>query len=141
MQYYQTCLELDSLIQSYEQLKIEVKIKQAKINRLRETSDELKELKAQQHELGLRSLEVTLKATERELEILIDIFFSFPKHYTRAEIEEGQPEYWDKRLTGNAEKMLMGGSGVNYAHIEAMEQAGILEKLIAEVEASRKELS
>jgi len=34
----------------------------------------------------------------------------------------------------------MGGSGVNPAHIEAMEQAGVLDKLIEEVQESKKEL-
>jgi hypothetical protein len=37
--------------------------------------------------------------------------------------------------------MLMGGATVNPAHIEAMEQAGVLDDFIAEVEKTKKELS
>ena len=34
----------------------------------------------------------------------------------------------------------MGGSSVNASHIEAMEQAGVLDNFIAEVEQSKREL-
>jgi hypothetical protein len=37
--------------------------------------------------------------------------------------------------------MLMGGSSVNASHIEAMEQAGVLDNFVAEVEKTKKELS
>jgi predicted transcriptional regulator len=37
--------------------------------------------------------------------------------------------------------MLMGGQSVNAAHIEAMEQAGVLDSFVVEVEKTKKELS
>jgi predicted transcriptional regulator len=37
--------------------------------------------------------------------------------------------------------MLMGGSSVNASHIEAMEQAGVLDSFVAEVEKTKKELA
>jgi predicted transcriptional regulator len=37
--------------------------------------------------------------------------------------------------------MLMGGQSVNPSHIEAMEQAGVLDSFVAEVEKTKKELS
>jgi hypothetical protein len=72
---------------------------------------------------------------------LLEIFDSFTHKYTRQEIEQAQPDYWQARLTNNAKAMLMGGSGVNAAHIEAMEQAGVLDKFVAEVENTKKELA
>ena len=71
----------------------------------------------------------------------LEIFDTFTHKYTRLEIEAAQPDYWQARLTNNAKAMLMGGSGVNAAHIEAMEQAGVLDNFVAEIENSKKELS
>ena len=140
MQYYQTCIELQDMIYKYQNAQIAVKKQELKIARLRASGDELDELKAQEKEIGLRQTRLAMIGAERELNHLIEIWEGFDKKYTREEIEQAQPDYWAKRLTGNARAMLMGGSGVNPAHIEAMEQAGVLESLIAEVEASKKEL-
>jgi len=140
MQFYQTCLELQDMIYKYQSAKLNVQKQELKIKRLRETGDELKELKAQELELGLKQTYTAMQGAEREMLALTEIFYSFPKQYTREEIEAAQPDYWDERLTGNARAQLMGGSGVNAAHIEAMEQAGVLESLIAEVQESKKEL-
>jgi len=140
MQYFQTCIELQDMIHKYQHAQISVRKQELKIERLRISGDELDELKAQEKEIGLRQTKLALIGAERELNHLIEIWHSFPKKYTRAEIEAAQPEYWDARLTGNAKAMLMGGSGVNPAHIEAMEQAGVLDKLVKEVQESKKEL-
>lgn len=140
MQYYQTCIELQDMIYKYQSAQIALKKQELKIQRLRETGDELDELKAQQKEIGLRQTRLAVLGAERELGHLIEIFSAFEKKYTREEIEAAQPDYWSKRLTGNARAMLMAGSGVNPAHIEAMQQAGVLEHLIAEVEESKQEL-
>lgn len=140
MQYYQTCIELQDMIYKYQTAQIGVKKTELKIARLRSTGDELDELKAQEKEIGLRQTRLAMIGAERELNTLIDIFNSFEKKYTRAEIESAQPEYWEARLTGNAKAMLMGGSGVNPAHIEAMEQAGVLESLLLELQQSKKEI-
>jgi len=140
MQFYQTCLELQDMIYKYQSAKLNVQKQELKIKRLRETGDELKELKAQELELGLKQTYIAMQGAEREMLALTEIFYEFPKRYTREEIEAAQPKYWDERLTGNAKAQLMGGSGVNPAHIEAMEQAGVLDKLIEEVQESKKEL-
>ena len=140
MRYYQTCLELQDMIHKYQLAKITVQKQELKITRLRETKDELKELKAQEIEIGLRQTRLAMIGAERELNDLVDIFNSFKTKFTRAEIETAQPDYWNARLTGNAKAMLMGGTSVNAAHIEAMEQAGVLENFIEEVQLSKKEL-
>lgn len=140
MQYYQTCLELQDLIYKYELAKIGVKKAELKIKRLRETGDEMKELKAQETEIGLTQTRLAMIGAKRELESLVTIFDSFPNKFTRLEIEAAQPDYWKARLTGNAKAMLMGGTSVNAAHIEAMEQAGVLDNFIEQVQLSKKEL-
>jgi len=140
MQYYQTCLELQDMIYKFQIAKIGVKKAELKIKRLRETKDEMKELKAQETEIGLRQTRLAMIGAERELNDLVEIFNGFDTKFTRAEIEAAQPDYWNARLTGNAKAMLMGGTSVNAAHIEAMEQAGVLENFIQEVQQSKKEL-
>ncbi len=140
MQYYQTCLELQDMIYKFQIAKIGVKKAELKIKRLRETKDEMKELKAQETEIGLRQTRLAMIGAERELNDLVEIFNGFDTKFTRAEIEAAQPDYWNQRLTGNAKAMLMGGTSVNAAHIEAMEQAGVLQNLIDEVAESKREL-
>jgi hypothetical protein len=141
MKYYQTVIELQDMIYKYKLAQIAVKKSEVKIANLRATGKEIDELEAQEIELGLVQTQFTMLGAERELAHLIDIWNSFDKKYTRAEIEAAQPDYWQARLTNNARAMLMGGSGVNAAHIEAMEQAGVLESFVAEVEKTKKELS
>jgi hypothetical protein len=141
MKYYQTVLELQDMIYKYKMAEIAIKKSEAKIEKLRKTADQLDELEAQELELSLVQTRFTMIGAQRELAHLIDIWNSFDKKYTREEIEQAQPDYWQARLTNNAKAMLMGGSGVNAAHIEAMEQAGILDKFVIEVENAKKELS
>ena len=141
MRYYQTVIELQDMIYKYKLAQIAVKKSEAKIAKLRKTNDELDELKAQEIELGLVQTRFTMVGAERELAHLVDIWNNFDKKYTREEIEAAQPDYWQARLTNNAKAMLMGGSGVNPAHIEAMEQAGVLDNFVAEIETAKKELS
>jgi hypothetical protein len=141
MKYYQTVIELQDMIYKYKLAQIAVKKSEIKIAKLRATGDELDELKAQEVELGLVQTRFTMLGAERELAHLVDIWNGFEHKFTREEIEAAQPDYWEARLTNNAKAMLMGGSGVNPAHIETMEQAGILESFVAEVENAKKELA
>lgn len=141
MQYYQTVLELQDAIYKYKLAEIRVKKAKVKIEKLRSTGDELDELKAQEVELGLAQTGFAMVGAEREMEHLLAIFDGFEHKYTRAEIEAAQPDYWQARLTNNAKAMLMGGTSVNPSHIEAMEQAGVLDSFVAEVEKTKKELA
>ena len=141
MQYYQTVIELQDAIYKYKLAVINVKKSGLKIAKLRSTGDELDELKAQEVELGLTQTQFAMLGAEREMNHLLEIFDTFAHKYTREEIEAAQPNYWQARLTNNAKAMLMGGSSVNSAHIEAMEQAGVLDSFVAEVEKTKKELA
>lgn len=140
MQFYQVCIELQDLIYKYRLAEINVKKQELKINRLRQTTDELDELKAQELEIGLEQTRLAMVGAEREISHLVEIFNSFEHKFTREEIETAQPDYWRARLTNNAKAMLMSGNSVNPAHIESMAQAGILDEFIIEVQESKKEL-
>ena len=139
MQYYQVCLEIQDMLYKYENAKIETEIAKKKIEKLKASGDEIDSLKAQKRELALKQSQIVLFGAERELSDLIDIWKSFDHKYTRKEIESAQPDYWEARLINNAKAMIMGGSGVNPAHLEAMAQAGVLDKFVLErVEAERE---
>ena len=140
MKYYQTVIELQDAIYKYKLAVISVKKSELKIARLRATGDELDQLKAEELELGLNQTQIAMVGAEREMKHLLTIFDTFVHKYTREEIEVAQPDYWKARLTNNAKAMLMGGASVNAAHIEAMEQAGVLDSFVAEVEQTKKEL-
>jgi hypothetical protein len=141
MQYYQVCLELQDMMYKYKLAEINKKKTELKIAKLRSKGDDLSELKAQGLELGLAQTNLAVLGAERELAHLIDIWNTFEHKYTRDEIEQAQPDYWQARLTNNAKAMIMSGSGVNPAHIEAMEQAGVLDSFVQAVEDHKKELS
>jgi hypothetical protein len=141
MQYYQTVLELQDAIYKYKLAVINVKKSEIKIAKLKATGDELDDLKAQEIEIGLDQTRFAMVGAEREMKHLLEIFDTFTHKYTRDEIEAAQSDYWQARLTNNAKAMLMGGSVVNSAHIEAMEQAGALDSFVAEIETAKKELS
>lgn len=140
MQYYQTCIELQDLIYKYRLAEINVKKQELKIAKLRATKDELDELKAQEIEIHLEQTKKVMIGAQREIEHLTKLFDSFEHKYTREEIENAQAEYWQKRLTNNAKAMLIAGTQVNPAHIESMQQAGILDEFILEVQTAKKEL-
>ena len=140
MQYYQVCIELQDMIYKYKFAEIKEKKTLAKIKKLRSSKDEIKELKAQELELGLEQTAYAVLGAKREIAHLVDIWNAFKHKYTREEIEAAQPDYWQARLTNNAKAMLMGGSGVNPAHIEAMGQAGILDDFIKNIDQNSKQL-
>lgn len=140
MQYYQVCIELQDMIYKYKLAELNQKKTLAKIEKLRASGDEIKELKAQELELGLSQTEYAVVGAKREIAHLIDIWNSFDHKFTRDEIEAAQPDYWQARLTANAKAMLMSGTGLNPAHLEAMDQAGVLESFIDAVEQEKKEL-
>ena len=140
MQYYQTCLELQDLLFKHELATISMQKQKIKIEKLRESSDELDNLEAQELELGLKQTMLAVVGNKREIDILLEIYNAFQVKFTRNQIEQAQPEYWKERLTNNARSMLMGGVSVNPAHVEAMAQAGVIEEFITEVQESKKEL-
>jgi chromosome condensin MukBEF MukE localization factor len=140
MKYYQTVIELQDSIYKYKLALINVKKAEIKIAKLRATGDDLDELKAQEKELGLSQTQFAMLGAKREMTHLIEIWESFECKYTREQIEAAQPDYWQARLTNNAKAMLMGGQSVNASHIEAMEQAGVLDSFVAEIEKTKKEL-
>lgn len=138
MRFYQVILELQTLTYAYEHNLLEREKAVLEIEMLEKSNNPIDKITAKQKSLGLEQLEVSLYGHKRELDYLLNKLKSFERTYTRQEIEEAQPDYWEKRLTNNARAMLMGGQSVGFSYIESMEQAGILDKFVAEIEKQKE---
>lgn len=132
MRFYQLCLELQDMGHKLRIAQLGVRKAEIEIRRLVETGDELDAIEAEEKQAGLDHTRIVMRGAEREIAILTDLFDE-STHYTRAEIEHAQPEYWQARLTRQTNLQLMAG-GVGWAQLDAMRQAGLLDELVAERE-------
>lgn len=133
MQYYQLCLEASTLIKAVKESELKIAKRKAEAEELRETGKKSDAIQADILELGIPSMENSLKGTKRELAFLEELFEKFPK-YTRDEIEEAQQDYWETRLTRVAQlQMLSRQGGVDWAQLEAVYQAGIMQEALTAI--------
>lgn len=126
MRFYQICLELQDMEYKLALASLNEQEMELKIAKLRAKNDPLADIKAAKKELGLQQLRVIKVGAEREVAILRDLFRESTK-YTRAEIEQAQPEYWRARLTRQYALQQASGS-VGWAQLDAMIQADIMER-------------
>ena len=129
MRFYQLCLELQDMRYKLQMPQLAVRKSEIETSRLLETGDELDAIEAEEKQVGLEQTRIVMLGAEREIAILTDLFDE-STHYTRAEIEHAQPEYWHARLTRQTNLQLMAG-GVQWAQLDSMRQAGLLEEAIA----------
>jgi hypothetical protein len=127
MRYVQTVIELQQLYYTIKTVSLEMKKTEIEIKKLRESKDEVDEIDAQIKELGLEQTRLVGIGAFRELDQLLKIYNSFEHKYTRAEIEEAQPEYWNKRLSRQATLEAIGGTQAQAAHLDSLRQIGALE--------------
>ena len=132
MQFYQLCLELQDMGFKLRMAQLNVKKTEIEIGRLVATGDDLDVIEAEEKQVGLEQTRIVMRGAQREIAILEDIFNTC-QHYTRDEIEHAQPEYWQKRLTRQTNLQIMAG-GVQWAQLDSLRQAGLLDELIAERE-------
>lgn len=135
MQYYQCVTEIQALYYTIKTVTLDMKISEIKIARLREEGDEIDELEAQKIELGLEQTRLVGIGAFRELDTLLNIFESFPKQFTRQEIDEAQPDYWANRLERQATLQSIAGSQAGASHLEALGQIGAFNT--KEIEAAK----
>ena len=129
MRFYQLCLELQDMGLKLRLAQISVRKTDIEIARLVATGDEIDAIEAEEKQIGLEQTRVVMLGAEREIAVLTDLFDE-STHYTRDEIEHAQPEYWHARLTRQTNLQIMAG-GVQWAQLDSMRQAGILEETIA----------
>lgn len=127
MRYKQVLLELQSLYFGIRVMEIEMKKKNIQLEKLRSTGDEVDELDAQILEITLERDKLSATGALREFDNLMDIYDSFEHKFTREEIEEGQAEYWNRRLNRQATLEAIGGSQAQASHLDALRQIGAFE--------------
>jgi hypothetical protein len=126
--YAQCVLEL--------QIKYDV-IRQAKLHR-RKLEIEIAEFEAlgtetSQIDAALKRIDIEIQdraylGASREFEALYGIWKSFPHKYTHEELNAAQREYWEKRLTRQANQDLIASGRVSVGNIDALRQIGQLPK-------------
>jgi hypothetical protein len=127
MRYFQCVTEIQALYYTIRTVSLEMKKTEIEIARLRKTKDEIDEIDAQLKELGLEQTRLVGIGAFRELEHLVEIFESFATKYTREQIENAQPDYWNKRLNRQATLEMAGGSQAAAAHLDSLRQIGAIE--------------
>lgn len=129
----------DHATQSYAQCVLELQIKydnlrRAKLNR-RKLEIKIKEYEDKGTELDLIEADIVRIDLEeqdravlgalREFEALYKIWKNFPKKYTRAELDEAQPDYWKARLERQAQQDLQSTGRIGVGNNEALRQIGL----------------
>lgn len=133
MQYYQLVLEASALTNSLKNVKLQIKKLDAEITELNSTGKKSDEVEAEIKQLSIFDLEHSIIGAERELKYLTQLFDQYPK-FTRQEIESAQKEYWETRLTRTAQfQMLSRQGGVDWAQLEALQQANFIEDGLAQI--------
>lgn len=125
MQYYQILLESWTILNSIEKSKIDIEILKEKIKKLESSSDKIDILKSKKKRIELESMEYLLASTMKELEYLAYLFSQYPK-YTYEDIEANQPEYWEKRLSRQANLDINAREyGISVGNLDSMLQSGM----------------
>jgi hypothetical protein len=147
MRFYQCVLEIQNMRTTLRIVLLEAEKRKLEIAKLKKTGDPIDAIDAQIKEIGLEETQTVLFGTIREFYHLIDLYNSFPKKYTRDEIDALQPTYWTQRLIRQVELDNLGNRGtVNPAHLEALRQIGqlnleeILSQQAVAVDPETKEL-
>lgn len=138
MQYYQLCIETNGMIEAIAETELRIKKIQAEAKELQATGKESDAIEAEIKLLAIQGLETQLIGSKRELAIFEELFEQYPE-YTRQEIEDAQESYWETRLTRVAQlQMLSRQGGVDWAQLEAVWQAGIMDKALVEIPTMNK---
>jgi hypothetical protein len=139
MRFVQVCRELEALHYTIAEVSLQVRKTEYEIEDLREKGDRISLIEAQIKELGLERTRLVAIGAVREYETLVAMFDEMP-HFTREQIDASQPDYWQARLGRQANLQLMTG-GANWAHLEALDQIGVLQPMIQAQQQKAQELA
>lgn len=126
-QYRQTVLEIQDLIYKIKIVTLELKKQNIEIQQLKDKGDEISLIDAEIKSIEAEQTDLALLGAKREFFDLLTIWESFPHKYTHEEIEQGQVEYWDKRLKRQAVLEAIGGTANQASHLDALRQIGAIE--------------
>ena len=138
MQFVQVCREIEALHYTIKEVSMQVRKTEFEIEDLRDKGDRISRIEADIKELGLERTRLVAIGACREYDTLIAIYDQMP-HFTREQIDASQPDYWQARLGRQANLQIMSG-GASWAHLEALDQVGVLQPMIQAQQDRAKEL-
>lgn len=133
MQYRQLVIEAYGLKQTIKESQLRIEKIKAEAAELRATGKLSDSIEAEILELKLEDMQNHIVGSKRELTFMEELFEQYPK-YSLEEIEAAQQDYWETRLTRVAQlQMLSRQGGVDWAQLEAVYQAGIMEQALMQI--------
>ena len=124
-QKYAHCvLELKNKYNNLRRAKISLEKIDYQMERLKEKGDKLSEFKFREKEIDKEECESTVLGALREFKFLLKMWQSFPKKFTREEINDSQKGYWNRRLIQQANDDLMSTGRIGKGNIESLRHIG-----------------
>ena len=123
-QYAHCVLNIHLKLNALRRSRIHLERLTYQIGQLKEKGDKISEFKWREKEIDKEDCSLASVGALRELKTLYRIWKGFKKKYTREEINQAQVEYWDKRITQQANDDLMSSGRVGKGNLEALRQIG-----------------
>jgi hypothetical protein len=139
-QYQQCVLELQVKYDNIRRAKLNKKKIFIKIAEHESKNSELDQIEADILKIDLEEQERAMLGAIREFETLYAIWQSFPKKYTREDIDKNQAEYWQKRLSRQAQQDIQATGRVGAGNSEALRQIEMEEILKPQITKSNNQI-
>lgn len=141
MQYRQILIEAQDLYFKILSAENTINKLNFEIEELEKSQNKKDYFKAEDKKIKAAQMKLGLEGAISELNILEDIFKTFPK-YTAEDIENNQEEYWAKRLLRQAglDRMAI-EQGIGSGNLSSLINAGIIENYGLQIENHLKDQS
>jgi len=133
MRFYYCVIELDAKLYAYKLATINKRRQEREMARLKDSDEPDGDLDLEEAELNYEHFLGVMAGAERELRDLLDIYEAM-EHFSRAQIDANQQDYWEARMTRQTQMQIMAG-GVEWSQLDAMRKVGRLDAMVAEHEA------
>ena len=125
MQFSQCVLEIQIKVANLKRAKLGKRRIEIQIKELEDKGTEIDQIDADLKRIDLQEQDYAVLGALRELEALYKIYQSFPKKYTREEIDNAQESYWKLRLDRQAQQDLQATGRVGVGNSEALRQINL----------------
>jgi len=121
--WFQCVLELHNRLQLLKRAAIERRRTLRRIEQLRKGNEDQQD-EAELMELELAEHALAIVGKTREVQALYAIFKSFPRGYSREELDAAEAEYWQARLTRQAKHSLVATGRIGIGDLDSFSQIG-----------------
>ena len=125
MQFSQCVLEIQIKVANLKRAKLGKRKIEIQIKELEDKGTEIDQIDADLKRIDLQEQDFAVLGALRELETLYKIYQSFPKKYTREEIDNAQENYWKLRLDRQAQQDLQATGRIGVGNSEALRQINL----------------